>query len=822
MKSIAIWFVVLLALVVVATGALGDDLKLDERQARLERVREEIRQNGYSWTADHTPISDLSREEFHELLGLRLPEDYDEILEQVRSKPPAYAPLDLPSRFDWTDSSGVSPVRRQWCGDCWAQCSVAAMESKLRIFDGDTRRLSVQQAIDCNYGGSSCNGGWMEDTYDLYRVLGAVGQSCYRYTGTDGNCNEDTCDIIARIDGWEYIDTTVVSIKTHLMSNGPIAVGMTVYSDFDYYSGGCYEHAGTGTINHGVLIVGWDDSKCGGAGAWHIKNSWGTGWGESGYAWLKYGTCGIGTGAAIIHYSPRQPAQLVFSSCEIDDSSGDGDGKADPGETVTLAVNVVNKGWVTAAGVSATLAPVDSGVQIVTASVSFPDIDPDSSQESNSPHFVISIEPDLLCGTRLHFVLSLECDQGSSAEKFDIVVGDAISIFFDDADDDLGWSFSAPDDEATTGLWKRKNPVGSFGDSILVQTEIDHTPGNRVRCFVSGNVWRSFGPDVADVDGGKTTLTTPVIDLSGYACANLRYWRWYTNDTGGGTVDDVWLVDASGDSGATWVRLQSDSTSVRAWLPFEYNLGDHVPLTDRVLVRFVASDYGEESIVEAAVDDIEIVGCPASVDVEGPTVQVVYPNGGEEITEGTDVEIRWVAGDDYGIRQSVVVVSYDGGVTYSDTVGFGDTFDSTLVWNVPMGEHPDCRIGVRAIDRGYNEAFDESDSSFSVIRDISGVTPDLVDEKPNEPVLIGSQANPFSHSTHIFFGLPRMMATTIRVYDTSGRCVKELMNAPLSAGYHSVIWDGTSSSGSRVSSGLYFVRFEAGEVQHTAKVVLAR
>ena len=60
------------------------------------------------------------------------------------------------------------------------------------------------------------------------------------------------------------------------------------------------------TVNHGVTLIGWDDSKVAGdrKGAWLIKNSWGTGWGtaaggpERGYMWIAYGSNNIGYGAA--------------------------------------------------------------------------------------------------------------------------------------------------------------------------------------------------------------------------------------------------------------------------------------------------------------------------------------------------------------------------------------------------------------------------------------------------------------------------------------------------------------------------------------------
>jgi C1A family cysteine protease len=795
-------------------------------QLGLEEVQKLIEENGYSWVAGHNEISDLPEHERQNLLGLVVPEHYPEMLEDIKRRPNLRAAAQLPSRFDWTDSSAVSPVRRQRCGDCWAQCSVGAMESQLLIYDDDATRLSVQQAIDCNFGSSSCDGGWWEDVYDIYKSVGAVTQTCYRYRGgVDGNCEEDTCGVVTYLDGYEFIDTSVVSIKQNVMTYGPVAVGMSVYSDFNYYNGGCYETSQSGNINHGVLIVGWDDSKCGGEGAWHIKNSWGTYWGENGYAWMKYGTADIGYAACVTYYTPRQRTKLVYDSCTIDDSSGDGDGIAEPGETVALMVSLANERWETATNVTATLMSVTPGVQVlIVGSTTFPDIPGDGIAESDPPHYSVSVDASVTCGTRAHFSLSIECDQGTFSDNCYFDIGDAVEVVFaDDSEADQGWTRGVPDDDATGGFWVRKNPRGSITpDGVLVQAELDHSPGSSVTAFVTANTNRSFYPDFADVDAGKRTLMTPVFDLSDRASALARYWKWYTCDTGDSVADDVWTVDVSADGGLNWVNLETQTESHREWRESEFDLAEYVPLSNQVVLRFVASDYGDDSTVEAAVDDFEITGCPSSVDALPPYVEVLSPNGGEELVENTEVDVEWTVTDDYGLRDVIVMASYDGGVTYEDTLGVLSGFETRLTWQVPAGGHANCLIGLEAQDRGYNIAFDESDSPFSIVQDVAGVERDGSETIPDEIVLVGSEKNPFSGSTHIFFGVPRTMDVDVKVFDARGRVVRDLMQAPLGAGYHSVVWDGRSSARERVSPGMYFVRLSAEGTVKTAKVMLAR
>ena len=93
---------------------------------------------------------------------------------------------------------------------------------------------------------------------------------------------------------------TVPEVKQALCEHGPVGTWIDAGGTFGSYTGGIYNDNSTNHVvgGHFVLIIGWDDSK----GAWLIKNSWDTTWGDScgfgterGYAWIAYGCHGIGT-----------------------------------------------------------------------------------------------------------------------------------------------------------------------------------------------------------------------------------------------------------------------------------------------------------------------------------------------------------------------------------------------------------------------------------------------------------------------------------------------------------------------------------------------
>ena len=180
----------------------------------------------------------------------------------------------------------------------------------------------------------------------------------------------------------------------------------------------------------------------------------------------------------------------------------------------------------------------------------------------------------------------------------------------DDLESVSGWQVGAADDSAVTGIWIRTDPVGT-----TAQPENDHTPDPATQCFVTGQGVVGGGLGDNDVDGGKTTLFSPVLDVSQMTDPTIAYWRWFSNDTGSNPNEDVLVVEISPDASGVWTAVETvgpaGAESSTGWFHHQLRVADFVTATASVQLRFVASDTGGGSIVEAAIDDLEVVesGC---------------------------------------------------------------------------------------------------------------------------------------------------------------------------------------------------------------------
>ncbi len=111
----------------------------------------------------------------------------------------------------------------------------------------------------------------------------------------------------------------------------------------------------------------------------------------------------------------------------------------------------------------------------------------------------------------------------------------------------------------------------------------------------------------------------------------------------------------------------------------------------------------------------------------------------------------------------------------------------------------------------------DASSNGSVSQNMKGIiSNDTLSTKPGK-FEIENYPNPFNPSTVISYQLPVNTFVMLKVYDALGREVKALVNEDEPAGYHNIVFDGSS-----LPSGLYFYRLTAGKYTSVKKLMLVK
>lgn len=249
---------------------------------------------------------------------------------------------ELPRKYDLRDVGGVTPIKRQQGGTCWAHGTIAAIESNLlvsgawkKIGDGPLPALSEyhldwwngfnqhrnndhpnalkdRTGLSVHMGGdyrvsaayiSRGDGVVAVPFTDKRTVLGpalglALDPSWYRFA--PGYVDPRYQRYYVRDIEWFVIGDNLEDIdviKRRIVSQGAVGTAMAVNKglmakDAVHYQP--FKHPAK--PNHAIAIVGWDDDKVSSdeakklpkPGCWLIKNSWGVDRGDKGYYWISY------------------------------------------------------------------------------------------------------------------------------------------------------------------------------------------------------------------------------------------------------------------------------------------------------------------------------------------------------------------------------------------------------------------------------------------------------------------------------------------------------------------------------------------------------
>ncbi|RJP41649.1 MAG: hypothetical protein C4547_01470 [Phycisphaerales bacterium] len=212
--------------------------------------------------------------------------------------------------------------------------------------------------------------------------------------------------------------------------------------------------------------------------------------------------------------------------------------------------------------------------------------------------------PPVECGKTVAYYLSAETDQGDLVTDpadapdtaFEAAAG-LFEVFADNFETDKGWSVA--NENITDGAWERGVPIGG---GVRGDPPTDYDGSGQ--CYLTAN-----RPGNSDVDDGTTHLISPRLDLSS-GDAVISYARWYSNNFGNAPNQDIFTVAVSNNDGNSWTTAEivgpGGQEAGGGWFTHSFRVGEFVTPTDQVRVRFTASDLGEGSVVEAAVDKFAV------------------------------------------------------------------------------------------------------------------------------------------------------------------------------------------------------------------------
>jgi len=370
---------------------------------------------------------------------------------------------------------------------------------------------------------------------------------------------------------------------------------------------------------------------------------------------------------------------------------------------------------------------------------------------------------------------------------------------------------------------------GSYGDpgteiysneiinTLIVNSWNIHELTTPISLIPENEYWIGFhvlanGGHPASVDAG------PMIPDKGAWFIYGNNWETLTN-VGGSMLDYNWCITGmlsptgSSDKLENIILGNNDTPSSRSLAGYKvYREGEEIAQIDDPEVLFYHDDTGlNAGVYEYHVTALYTDPIGESEPSNNANVEITLPapENLEAYLQLQDIYLEWEE-PQMGTRNR------DYYTIYIDDEIFAAQHQHELYVIEPgilsPGEHY-CYVTAT-----YDGGFESGPSNvvdLPVLGDAGNIITLNTELRSNHP-------NPFNPTTTINYSLKENANVSINIYNIKGQKVNQLVSDQLSAGRHSVVWDGRDENNRSVSSGIYFYKLKTANFEKTKKMILLK